>query len=104
METKDTLKEMAQAYEPKMTIRKNISELDKISVNLKPSLVEGMTAEGKSFEYVAVTIEEIEYKVPYSVITGLKVLVEDNPELTHFKVKKTGEGMNTSYMVLSAIE
>jgi hypothetical protein len=40
------------------------------------------------------------YRVPQSVLNNLKAVLEDNPMLKTFKVKKTGEGMDTRYILI----
>ena len=51
-----------------------------------------------------VNIDGIMYRVPNSVLNQLKILLEDNPELKFFKVKKSGQGLNTDYTVIPLIK
>ena len=97
-----TLKEDALAYEPKQT--KNIAELDKVSIDI--------ATEDDEFEYAdddgnvkvvkqkIALIDGVKYRVPNSVLNQLKVLLEDNPDMKNFKVKRTGQGLKTDYTVI----
>lgn len=94
-----TLKEEAQAYEP-IKITKNIAELSQVSTDL---LMEEETFKNADGEDVVIKIIEVNaerYRVPASVLKDLKVILEDNPNLKSFKVKKAGEGMNTRYTTI----
>ena len=91
-----TLKETAQGYESSHIL--NIADLKEVSVNL--DVQEDNKVE---FPYKFIEIESKKYRVPASVLINLKVLLEDNPNMSKFKVKKIGEGMNTSYTVVPLI-
>lgn len=93
-----TLKQEAIAYESKST--GNIAELPKVSTDLQVEDREATNEEGKIYNYKVVVIEGQEYRVPASVLKSLKAILEDNPNLKSFKVKKTGQGMDTSYTVI----
>lgn len=93
-----TIKENAKIYEPKET--KVISDLEKVSVNTDMRIEEFVDKEGKTFTANLTTIEGEEYRVPNSVLKQLKVLIEDDENLEFFKVKKSGEGMQSSYTVI----
>ncbi|KKL70192.1 hypothetical protein LCGC14_2107400 [marine sediment metagenome] len=41
-----------------------------------------------------------EYRVPASVVTQLKGIIEAKPDLATFKVVKSGTGLGTSYQVI----
>jgi len=88
-----SIKEEAQAYEPKQI--NNISELESVSTDLK--VMEEAEAD---YPYKYVEIEGKRYKVPASVLAALKSILEENPKLMKFKVKKAGEGLNTNYTVI----
>lgn len=87
------LNEEAQAYEPKQV--NNIAELTSVSVDL--DVKEDLEAE---FPYKYVEVDGSRYKVPTSVLASLKSILEENPSLKTFKVKRAGEGMNTRYTVI----
>jgi len=93
-----TLKDAAKSYEGKST--GNIADLPKVSTDLKIEDREGVNEEGKTFNYKVVIIEGNEYRVPVSVLKSLKAILEENPNLVFFKVKKTGQGMGTEYTTI----
>lgn len=83
-----------------LTTTKNISELDRVQADLEIHTRKGNNEAGISFEYNYITVDEQDYRMPNSVLGQLKVLIEDDPSLNYFKVKKTGEGMQTRYTVI----
>lgn len=94
-----TLKEEALESESP-TKSKNITELPQVSTSL---LVEQETFTNNENKEVTIKIVKVgneRYRVPQSVINSLKVILEDNPALKTFKVKKAGEGMDTRYTVI----
>ena len=93
-----TLKEEALAYEPKQI--KNISELQSVSIDLLSENLTFKDDEQKDFTIKVVEINGEKYRVPISVIRDLKVILEDNPKIQTFKVKRTGQGMQTEYTVI----
>ncbi len=72
---------------------------DRIDVSEKKYEVGFEDAEAE-FPFKYIEIEGEKYKVPISVLMNLKVILEENPNLKKFKVKKTGEGMDTKYTVI----
>ncbi len=108
MEQKNkTLKEEAESYEP-ASKTKNIAELAKVSTALvteDDSFTFSENGKDKTVNQKVVVVDGEKYRVPLSVIGSLKVMLEDNPNLKFFKVKKTGEGKdNTKYTVIPLIE
>jgi len=93
-----TLKEEAEAYEPPKT--KNISELERVPVNLDVEEREYTKEDGSTFKVKVVVLNDEDYRVPTSVLKNLKVMVKENPDLKEFKVVKTGEGLKTEYTVV----
>lgn len=87
------IKEKAQAYEPSQI--HNISELNEI-----PTDVEVKYEEEAEFPYDYIEVNSERYKVPASVLASLKAILEENPNLKKFKVKRVGEGMNTKYTTI----
>ena len=96
-----SLKEFAQSYESKLT--KNIADLPEVSVEF--------TITDDEFEYdedgktkvvkqKVINVNGENYRVPNSVTTQVKILLEDNPHMKKFKVKKSGSGMETKYQVI----
>ena len=93
-----TLKSEAVAYESRSV--GNIADLPKVTTDLVVEEREGTNEEGKTFNYKVIIVEGQEYRVPASVLKNLKAILEDNPNLKTFKVKKTGQGMTTEYTVI----
>ena len=85
------LTELAKSYDSKTT--KNICELPEVSVDIEieDDEFEFKEANGnmKSVKQKVAVINNDAYRIPNSVITQLKVILEDNPNLKKFKVKKT---------------
>lgn len=93
-----TLKTEAQTYESHSV--GNIADLPKVSTELAVEDREGTNDEGKTFSYKVIIVEDQEYRVPASVLKSLKAILEDNPNLKTFKVRKTGQGLATEYTVI----
>ena len=86
------LKDAANAYEPSSKTG-NIADLDKVSTDLE--LIDDKfefekNGEVKTVEQKVIEIEGERYRVPITVIQQLKMVLEDNPTLKFFKVKKSG--------------
>jgi len=79
---------------------KNISELNSIPVDIDVS--EKIFAEGtdKEFKAEVFEVDGEEYKMPLTVISSLKVILEENPDMKTFKVKKSGTGIGTEYTTI----
>ena len=95
------LKQTAQAFEP--TRLKNISDLDKVSIDID---VRTEVRDGKDGSYTVylAKIDGTDYRVPTSVLGGLKALLRKMPQLKFFSVLRSGEGMETTYQVIPFIE
>lgn len=89
-----TIKEEAQGYEPTSSIH-NISELQ--SVDTTFVVFEDNEAE---YPYKYIEVDGNRYKIPLTVLSAVKVILEENPNLKKFKVRKTGEGRDTKYTVI----
>lgn len=94
-----SLTDEAKAYESPQT--KNIAELERIPTSLQVEERTGTKKDGKSFTYNVVVLNGEDYRVPNSVLKALKAILEEKPDLKEFKVKKTGEGLNTEYTVVT---
>jgi len=99
------LKDEALAYESKQT--KNIADLDVVSVDLDLEDDEFETEDEKgnlkTVKQKITMVNGEKYRVPNSVLKQIKVLLEDNPKMQKFKVKKSGQGLNTDYTVIPII-
>lgn len=96
--------ELAKDYKSNAT--KNIADLPEVSTDLEVSddsfeVTDKVTKQPKVVKQKVITIGNINYRVPASVFQQLKILLEDNPHLKKFKVKKSGEGIDgTRYQVI----
>jgi len=99
------LNEFAQSYEPIATT-KNIADLSEVSTDLDLEddsfeFTDKTTGKPKSVSQKVITVNNEQYRVPVSVIQQLKILLEDNPNLKKFKVKKSGSTKDdTKYLVI----
>lgn len=96
-----SLKEEAKAYEPSKPT-KNISELQSVSTDLMLE-DDSFEFEGKEIKQKVIVVNGERYRVPVSVIRDLKVILEDNPNLKNFKVKRTGQNMETRYTLIPLV-
>ena len=93
-----SIKQEAEAYEPKHT--KNISDLEKVDVNMNIEDREG-EAKGEKFNYKVVIVDGEEYRIPGVVFGDLKEHLAAKPALKFFKVARKGEGKSgTRYTVI----
>ena len=96
------LKESAQAYQPPQTL--NISELKKVPLTIEVVEETHKDNDGKDFTGLYAAIEGSKYRVPYSVLTQVKAIIEQMPNVKFVKVSKTGAGMATKYLVMPIVE
>jgi len=95
-----TIKEEAQAFEQKAST-KNIADLSEVSTDLELKTEKGKNNEtGEEYEYKYIDVNGEKYRVPNKVIGDLKAVLEENPNLKKFKVKKTGIGLETRYTLI----
>lgn len=80
---------------------RNVADLDSVDVSLEIKEKTALDSKGEEFKYKYVEVEGEEYRVPVSVLKQLKTLLEEKPDIQRVKVKKTGEGLNTAYMVIA---
>lgn len=95
-----TVKQTATEYEPTQT--KNIADLNKMSVNAEIQVRKFKEGTPEEFEVNVIEYKDDDYRIPTSVIKQLKSLLEEKPDLEYFKVKKSGDGMQTTYLVMEA--
>ena len=85
-------------YEPQQT--KNIADLDVVGVDAEIVEKTYKDTDNNSFTLKVIIVDGEDYRVPVSVLKALKTILEDKPSIKHFKVKKTGEGLKTEYVVI----
>ena len=98
------ISDYAKDYEPQQTT-KNIADLSEVKTDLElvDDEFEFTDKDGhtKAVKQKVIVVNGEQYRVPVSVIQQLKVIIEDNPKLTKFKVKKTGSTKDdTRYTVI----
>jgi hypothetical protein len=97
--------EFAKDYEPQQTT-KNIADLSEVSTDLELEddefeFADKVTKQTKTIKQKVVDVNGEKYRVPVSVIQQLKVIMEDNPQLKRFKVKRSGSTKDdTRYQVI----
>ena len=92
------MKEEAQAYEPPQTL--NIADLDKIPIDMQLLNGDGKNKKDEVFKYKYALIDGQEYRVPGTVLGGIKSLLKKFPNLKEVQVLKSGAGLNTLYQVI----
>ena len=97
------ISEVAKEYDS-TSKTKNIADLDKVSTDLElidDSFEFTKGDETKTVNQKVIELDGEKYRVPVTVIQQLKVLLEDNPNLKNFKVKKSGTTKDdTRYQVI----
>ena len=79
---------------------KNIADLERVSVNLDIEPRTYKEGTPKVFTVKVVVVDEIEYRVPETVLKQLKAILETRPDTKEIKVNRAGSGMNTSYTTI----
>ena len=97
--TKMNIKEASIAYEPKGKTL-NIAELEKIPINLELQEETHTDKKGKAFSIKVFEYNGNKYRLPATVLEGLKAILSKLPDTKFFSVLKQGQGMNTSYQVI----
>ena len=96
--------DVAKDYKSSNT--KNIAELPEVSTELEVfddefETTDSVTKQLKVVKQKVISVNSVNYRVPASVFQQLKIIMEDNPHLKKFKVKKSGEGKDgTRYQVI----
>jgi len=97
------ISEYVKDYEP-TTKTKNIAELDKVSTDLElqdDDYEFTKDGETKTVKQKVIVVDGENYRVPVTVIQQLKILIEDDPDLKSFKVKRSGSTKDdTRYQVI----
>ena len=103
------ISEFAKDYEPQQAT-KNISDLKEVSTDLELiddefELIDKVTKLPKIIKQKIIVVGGENYRVPITVIQQLKILLEDNPEIKKFKVKKSGTTKDdTRYQVIPIMD
>jgi len=99
----ESIKNAALNYVEKVT--KNISDLDIISIDEIMTEREHTKKDGTPFKIKVIQVDGEDFRVPDSVLRDLQVMLNDNPGIKYFKVKKSGDGSktNTKYTVIPTL-
>ena len=89
-----SIKQEAKDYKSNASVR-NISELNSVDVDI--AVLDEQNAE---FPYKYIEVNGERYKMPVSVLKNLQVILLSNPNMKTFQVRKSGKGMDTSYVVI----
>lgn len=94
-----SIREKALKQNVEKTTIKNVAEL--ITLNIDTDIETRIFAEGTEKEFKVDGFEKdgVFYRVPFSVQKQIKVLLEEIPDLQVVKIKKSGAGLDTMYMV-----
>ena len=93
-----TIGEFAKTYEAQQM--KNIADLEAVPTSSEIKSETRKDRDGEEYKVSYITLNGEEYRVPISVVEQLRGILEANPNLLTFKVRKTGQGMNTKYQVI----
>lgn len=93
-----SISEEAKNYEQAHTA--NIADLDKVSTASQMETKTFKEGTEDEFRIKVINVDGADYRVPAAVIGNLKSILEENPNLAFFKVKKDGTGMSTRYTVI----
>ena len=98
------ISEVAREYDSTQKTTHNIADLDKVSTDLEvidDNYEFEKNGETKQVRQKVIVVDGENYRVPISVIQQLKVILEDQPKLQNFKVKKSGSTKDdTRYQVI----
>lgn len=101
------ISEAAKSYES-TSKTKNIADLGRVSTDLElidDSFEFEQNGNVKTVQQKVIEVEGEKYRVPVTVIQQLKVILEDNPNLKSFKVKKSGTTKDdTRYQVIPLMD
>jgi len=92
-----TLKQEAEAYEPKKTL--NVTDLDRLDLSLPVEDREGIDKKDKPFSYKAVVIGTNDFRIANTVLEEIQKMLKLKPEMKFVKVTSTGTGLATRYSV-----
>jgi len=92
-----SLKDEAQAYEPKRTL--NVADLEKVDLTFPMEDRSGTDKNDKSFTYKVIVVNEQEFRVPNTVLEEIKKILKLRADAKFVKVKKTGTDLATRYTV-----
>ena len=93
------IKSFAKEFEPQQM--KNIADLEVVRTDTEIKSETRKDQNNEEYRVMFIVKDDEEYRVPASVVTQLKAVLEAKPDLATFKVTKSGQGMGTKYQVIS---
>ena len=64
----------------------------------------GKDDNGENYEFKFIEVNGEKYRIPGSVIGGIKGILEKMPNTMYVTVTRTGQGLNTRYQVMPYME
>ena len=92
------IKSFAKEFEPQQM--RNITELEVVRCDAEIREEVRKDQNNDDYKVIFIVVGGEEYRIPPSVITQLKAILEAKTDLASFKVTKTGQGMGTKYQVI----
>ena len=96
-----TIKQEAEAYESKSI--KTVADLDVFSIDSQVLKGKGKNKDNEEYDYNYIIVNDVQYRLPDSVLNSVKEIIKESPALTKVKVKKTGIGFQTEYTVIPLV-
>ena len=93
-----SIKEAAELYVAPQTL--NIADLEKVDVNMDTAVRTFKEGTDDEFSVTVAIVDDVDYRIPPSVLGTIKEILVEKPALEFFKVTKKGEGMKTNYTVI----
>jgi len=73
-----------------------------VEIDLKTD--HGKDDNGENYEFKFIEVNGEKYRIPGSVIGGIKGILEKMPNTMYVTVTRTGQGLNTRYQVMPYME
>jgi len=98
MATKSSIRNVAMQTNVNRTTIKNVSDLKELSLDV--DIEDRIFGSGdQAFTVTGFEMDNVFYRIPKTVLSQIKMLLEDNIDLERVKIKKVGTGMQTQYLV-----
>lgn len=99
MANKNSLRNVAQNFESREFA--GIETLERIVIDdITLYEKEFNKEDGSTFSNEMFLLDDVEYRMPKSVIAGIQAVLKVEPDTQAFRVVKSGVGMNTKYTVV----
>ena len=94
-----TLKQVAKEHSETSKGLMNIADLDVMELSLEVHEANGTDKQGVNYVYKYIDLNGQRYRIPVSVISLIKQILNIKPDTERVSVNKTGTGLNTRYTV-----